>query len=54
MVNQNKIFLLKIKHQAKNVFPRYVEKTVVFEFFFSLISSRNKLYLTLIVRSVKE
>ena len=27
-VNQNKIFLFKIKRQAKNVFPRDVERTV--------------------------
>ena len=29
MVNQNKIFSFKIKRQAKNVFPRDVERTVV-------------------------
>ena len=28
MVNQNKIFSFKIKRQAKNVFPRDVERTV--------------------------
>ena len=32
MVNQNKIFSFKIKRQAKNVFPRDVERTVVFLF----------------------
>ena len=29
MVSQNKIFLFKIKRQAKNLFPRDVERTVV-------------------------
>ena len=28
MVNQNKIFSFEIKRQAKNVFPRDVERTV--------------------------
>ena len=28
MVNQNKIFSFEIKRQAKNLFPRDVEKTV--------------------------
>ena len=28
MVNQNKIFSFTIKRQAKNVFPRDVERTV--------------------------
>ena len=30
MVNQNKIFSFKIKRQAKNIFPRDVERTVIF------------------------
>ena len=29
MVNQNKIFSFEIKRQAKNIFPRDVERTVV-------------------------
>ena len=29
MVNQNKIFSFEIKRQTKNVFPRYVKRTVV-------------------------
>ena len=29
MVNQNKIFSLELKRQAKSVFPRDVERTVV-------------------------
>ena len=28
MVNQNKLFSFKIKHQAKSVFPRDVERIV--------------------------
>ena len=28
MVNQNKIFSFKLKHQAKNVFPGNVQRTV--------------------------
>ena len=28
MVNQNKTFSIKIKHQVKNVFPRDIESTV--------------------------
>ena len=38
MVNQNKIFSLKIKRQAKNVFPSDVERTVASFGLLSLIN----------------
>ena len=37
MVNQNKIFSFKIKRQAKNIFPRDVERTVHEQVFFLLV-----------------
>ena len=45
MVNQNKIYSFKIKRQAKNAFPRDVERTVVLfsgsKFFFFFLKRRE-------------
>ena len=41
MVNQNKIFSFKMKRQAKNVFPRDVERTVMA---FQLPYARTDIY----------
>ena len=46
MVNQNKIFSFKIKHQAKNVFPRDVERTVVYLCLVDVIIAIVRIYIT--------
>ena len=35
MVNQNKIFSFEIKRQAKNVFPKDVERTIDTQYYLS-------------------
>ena len=45
MVTRNKIFLFKIKHQAKHFFPNDVERTVIsFVFIFSLSQNAKQIY----------
>ena len=45
MVNQNKIFSFKIKHQAKNVFPSDLERTVGRAMTYSIQSFRYAAFL---------
>ena len=41
MVNQNKIFLFKIKRQAKNVFPFDVERIVILKHFYDWLHANR-------------